>query len=390
MPGTTPLRRLRLGVDFHTFDGLFQGSRSHLLGLYAEVITRAPDIDFVFLVGDPDRLRAAHPSFASANVSIERTPHVNGALRLLWQLAACQRRLRLNLLHVQYRGPLLPAGPVAVTVHDTLFETHPQFFTSRFARFARVTGRRAVRLAALLFTVSDWSRGEMARLYGIAPDRIVVTPNAVVRTRFHPVPMYDATGDEHDPDGERVVRALGLEPGGYVLSVGRLEPRKNQANLVRAHALLPAPRLPLVLVGQRDFAHDEVFEEIARLGLQDEVRVLERVDDAALPALLRHARLFAYPSFAEGFGMPVVEAMASGVAVVTSDTTALAEVSQGAALTADPTDPAAIAAALRTLLADDGQRALRARAGVAAAGRYRWDVAADAFLGAVRAWWRAR
>lgn len=373
-------RRLRVGVDFHTFDGLFQGSRSHLLGLYGAAIPRAPDIDFVLLCGDPDRLRAAAPAFAAPNVRCEAMPHGGGLARLGWQLALAQRRHRLDLLHVQYRMPLLPAGACAVTIHDTLYETHPRFFTPGFVRMARLTGRLAARQAALLFTVSEFSKSEIARLYGVDPARIVVTPNAVDRARFRPI--VPAEGD----DGLAHVVAHGLVSGGYVCTVGRLEPRKNHVALLRAYALLPAPRPPLVVIGQRDFAHDEAFAEIARLGLQDDVRVLERVADDALPALLRHARVFAYPSFAEGFGMPVLEAMASGVAVVTSDTTALAEVAQGAALTADPEDPAAISSALGRLLADDAKRERLVRAGLAAAARYRWEDAAEAFVGAVRAW----
>ena len=364
-------RRPRIGVDFHTFDGLFQGSRSHLFGLYREAIAKAPAFDFVFFVGDPARLRSADPAFCAANVRCEAAPHGGGLARLGWQLRALQRHHGLDLLHVQYRGPLFPAGPLAVTVHDTLFETHPQFFGANFVRMARFTGRRAVRQAALLFTVSRFSRDEIARLYGIDPARIAITGNGVDTRRFHPA-----------PGGEAAVQALGLASGGYLCTVGRLEPRKNHGGLIRAYARLPQPRPPLVVIGQRDFSHDEAFAEVARLGLAAEVRFLERVDDDALPALLRHAKVFVYPSFAEGFGMPVLEAMASGVPVLTSNTTALAEVAQGAALTADPADPAAIAAGLQRLLDDPALRAQCVRDGLAVAATHRWSTAADALVAA--------
>ena len=106
----------RIGVDFHTFDGIYQGSRSHLLGLYGEAIALAPEFDFVFLLADPDRLRREQPAFSAPNVQLEAMPHRGGIVRLGWQLAAAQRRLRLDLLHVQYRLPLWPAGPCACTI----------------------------------------------------------------------------------------------------------------------------------------------------------------------------------------------------------------------------------------------------------------------------------
>jgi glycosyltransferase involved in cell wall biosynthesis len=382
---TTPIssltgrtRRPRIGVDFHTFDGLFQGSRSHLLGLYREAVRRAPEYDFVFFCADPARLREADPAFALHNVQCVAMAHASGLARLGWQLGWLRRRHRIDLLHVQYRMPLLPLGACAVTIHDTLFETHPQFFTAAFRRMARLTGRRSVKRAALLLTVSDFSRREIARLYGVDPLAITITGNGVDLSRFHPASVEG--GD--DARGAGLVRALGAEPGQYLITVGRLEPRKNHLNLVRAYASLAQPRPPLLIVGQRDFDHDPAFAEVQALGLAGEVRFLERVADAELPALLRHARLFVYPSFAEGFGMPVLEAMASGVPVVTSDTTALAEIAAGAALTAAPDDPQAIAAAIGRLLADGALRARLAARGLEAAAAHRWESSARSLLGA--------
>lgn len=379
-------RRPRIGVDFHTFDGLYQGSRSHLLGLYRDAVRRAPEYDFVFFCGDPARLREADPAFGMPNVLCVEMPHKSGLARLGWQLMLLQRKHRIDLLHVQYRMPLLAWGACAVTIHDTLFETHPQFFTKQFLRMARFTGRRSVRKAALLFTVSQFSLQEIARLYGVEPSAITITGNGVNLARFHPV---SAEGSD-DWNGADLVRALGAEPGQYLVTVGRLEPRKNHLNLVRAYARIAEPRPPLLIVGQRDFEHDEAFAEVEKLGLADEIKFLERVADAELPALVRHARVFVYPSYAEGFGMPVLEAMASGVPVVTSATTALVEVAAGAALTVDPADPQAIAGAIETLLYDASLRRKLAAQGLEVAARHRWDVAARNLLGAFRRFFAGR
>ncbi len=348
-------------MDFHTFDGVFQGSRSHLLGLFGEVISLAPELDFIFLLAEPERLVREHPQFALPNVRCVTLPRTPALVRLGWQLGAVQRRYRLNLLHMQYRLPLWPAGPCACTVHDTLFESHPEFFGKGFVRMARWTGRRAVRDAALLFTVSQYSRAELSRLYGVDPHCIAVTFNGVDRTRFFP-----------GTQGAEQVRALGLVPGGYLCTVGRLEPRKNHLTLVQAYARLTGPRPPLVVIGQRDFSHGPVFEAVRTLGLEGEVCFMESLEDAALPALIRHALLFVYPSFAEGFGMPVVEAMASGVAVITSRTTSLTEVAGDAALMVDPTRVNDLTRAMGTLLSDAARRNTLAQRGIMQAARFNW------------------
>ena len=390
---TTPIsslagqtRRPRIGVDFHTFDGFYQGSRSHLLGIYREAIRRAPEYDFVFFCAEPDKLREADPAFAMPNVHCVSMPHRGGLARLGWQLALLQRRHRIDLLHVQYRMPLVPWGACAVTIHDTLFETHPQFFDKGFLRMARFTGRRSVKKAALLMTVSEFSRREIARLYGVDPLRVTITGNGVNLTRFHPL---STTGGD-DWNGADLVRSLGATPGEYLIAVGRLEPRKNHLNLVRAYARMAEPRPQLLIVGQRDFEHDEAFAEVERLGLGKEITFLERVADAELPALVRHARVFVHPSFAEGFGMPVLEALASGVPVVTSNTTALVEVAAGAALAVAPDDPQAIADAIERLLHDATLRQRLGAQGLEVAARHRWDASAKHLLGAFRRFFAGR
>lgn len=366
-------RRPVLGVDFHVWDGIFQGSRSHLLGLYRAAIPLAPEIDFVFFLARPEALRLAHPEFAAPHVRLVRMPRRPGPWRLAWQLPWLRRRHGVDLLHMQYRLPLLAAGACACTIHDVLYETHPQFFTRFFVWHSRLTGRQAARAARLLFTVSATSRDEIMRLYGVERERVAITCNGVDFTRFRP-----------GPDGADAVSALGLQPGGYLLTLGRLEPRKNHVVLLRAYAQLPADAPPLVIVGQRDFHYGAVFDEIRHLQLGERVRVLEHVDDAALPAVLRHALLFVYPALAEGFGMPVAEAMASGVPVITSNTTSLPEVAGPGALLVDPTSPEQLMHAMARLLADAGLRAHLVQAGLQHVRQFDWQASAAVFVAALR------
>ncbi len=368
-----PARRPRLGVDFHTWDGIFQGSRSHILGLYREAIRLAPEIDFVFFLDDVAGLRNSHAEFNAPHVALVRMPHRAAPLRLGVQLPWLQWRHHIDLLHLQYRLPWLRSGACACTIHDLLFETHPQFFSRSFVWQSQLTFRHAARRAALLFAVSEFSRSELTRLYGVAPASIGLTYNGVDRQRFRP-----------GHDGAEAVRALGLEPGGYLLTVGRLEPRKNHLALIRAYAQLGADAPPLVIVGQRDFGCEPIFDAVAALGLQQRVHFLASVSDSALPAVMRHALLFVYPAFAEGFGMPVVEAMASGVPVVTSNTSALPEVGGNAALYADPHSSTELAARLAQVLADPALRARMREQGLDQVQRFDWAQSAQVLLQSAR------
>ncbi|MDZ7813021.1 MAG: glycosyltransferase family 1 protein [Ideonella sp.] len=166
--------------------------------------------------------------------------------------------------------------------------------------------------------------------------------------------------------------------------MGRLEPRKNHVTLLQAYARLADAAPPLVIVGQRDFHYGAVFDDIRRLQLGPRVKVLETVDDATLPAVLRHALLFVYPALAEGFGMPVPEAMASGVPVITANTTALPEVAGDAALLVPPDDDAGLAAALSEVLAPGPRAQAMRQAGLLQAARFSWEASAQTLLAGIR------
>lgn len=367
------LPRRRVGVDFHVWDGIFQGSRSHLLGLYRCAVRQAPEIDFVFFLDGVESLRASYAEFSLPNVTLVRMRHRPGVVRLALQLPWLQWRHRIDLMHVQYRLPPMAVGPCACTIHDVLFESHPQFFEPRFVWQSRLTSRAAVRRAAVLLTVSHFSRAELARIYGIDPLKVGVTFNAVDKARFYP-------GD----DGAATVRALGLEPGRYLLTVGRLEPRKNHLTLLEAYAQLQSAAPPLVIVGQRDFGYAPLFAAIHRHGLEARVRLIENASDADLPALMRNAQLFVYPAFAEGFGMPVLEALASGVPVITSNTTSLPEVAGSAAILVSPVSVEDVTSALKRVLADAALRASLGQAGVIQAAKFNWEGSAAVLLSSLR------
>lgn len=370
----TSTKRLRIGVDFHEWDGIFQGSRSHVLGIYREAIRNAPDVDFVFLLDQVESLRGAYSEFRQANVRLVRMPSCHGLLRLGWWLPWLCWRHGFDVLHTQYRVPFWRPVPVACTIHDVLFETYPQFFSPGFVKEVQLTYRLAARNARLLFTVSQFSRRDICRHYGVDENKIWVTYNGVDRSRFFP-----------GSAGENEVRALGLAPGRYILVVGRLEPRKNHLALIDAWVKMGSSAPPLVIVGQEDRNFPEVKRAIEQTAKANKVYLFQQLGDEMLPAVMRHARVFVYPAFAEGFGMPVAEAMASGVPVITSNTTSLPEVAGDGAMLFDPSNPADLLRAMKAAveLPEDERQALAQRA-LQQAARFDWAQSAQVLMQGLR------
>jgi glycosyltransferase involved in cell wall biosynthesis len=251
--------------------------------------------------------------------------------------------------------PVGPHGlPVVVTLHDVLFDELPGCYTPAMRRGLRTATRRLVRRATRLIVPSPRVRDALLAHHAVDPDTIDVVGHGVTGL----------------PAGEPA-REYGR---GYVLSVGTLEPRKNLARLLEAHARLDA-RVRLVVVGARGWLDDALVTD---LRTRPRVHWEGAVDDARLAALYRGAGVLAYPSLGEGFGLPVLEAMALGLPVVVGADTACADLAGDAGLAVDPRDVDALAAALQRILDDEAlARALGERGRVRAA-EHTWARAARA------------
>ena len=264
---------------------------------------------------------------------------------------------------------------MVATIHDLAFEHYPETFTRRGSWQLRLTVRRTARLAARILTVSEFSRQDLLRTYGLPEERVVVTWNGV-DSRFQPTP--------EPGEAERLASRYGLREG-YLLAVGSLQPRKNLPRLIRAYACLrrnqPQLTCPLVIAGRELWLTGEIYRELERElageRWRDDIIFTGYVPDEDLPALYRQARLLIYPSLFEGFGLPPVEAMACGVPVITSRTGSLPEVCGDAARLVDPESVESIAGAMLELLSDEaGCRQLVTR-GLAQARRFDWQATAE-------------
>jgi glycosyltransferase involved in cell wall biosynthesis len=358
--------RPRIGLDLHVVDGIFQGSRTHCLELFSRVVATTPECDFIALAAEPEKLLESNLGFRSPNVTLVRMPPAPAALRLLWQLPQLARRHGMDLLHSQYIAPPFSPCASAVTVHDILFETHPEYFDNLFVLRSRLLVSQAIRKSVVIFTVSDFSRRQISESFPINMNKVHIIHNGVDSERFFP-----------GTQGQEVVKKYGLESGGYFLTVGRLEPRKNHANLLRAWAKLSSPRPRLVIAGQPHFGYQEIFDLRQALRLTEDVAILENISDAELPAFYRNAKAFIFCSWAEGFGMPVLEAMASGVPVICSKTTALTEICADAALLISPENVEQFSEAILELNQDLEARQYLARRGLSRAQEFAWESSSE-------------
>lgn len=363
---------MRIGVDAHVLSGKYQGSRTYLLNLYRAVAREACVHQFVFF----GHWNGAQP-FGEAATYAEY-PSPARWRRLTYETDRLVRRWGLDAFHSTYIAPLRLSCRSILTVHDILFERVPQFFSWPFVLRSKILVRRSARLAAQVHTISEDSRTHIAATYGIPRERIRLVAAGIDTTRF--------AADGRARSVDAVARRFGVTD--YLLTVGRIEPRKNHVRLLEAYAEVKrrgVPLGPLLIVGQRDFGYAEVFRRLQALRLEPDVHVLESVDDADLADVYRAARLFVYPSLAEGFGIPVLEAMGCGTPVITSNRTALPEIAGDAAVLVDPERSDDLADAIAALLTDAAAARILAQKGPIQAGKYTWAAAARQYVEALDA-----
>jgi glycosyltransferase involved in cell wall biosynthesis len=368
-------RPARIALDCRYLGPRPSGIGECVAALVRHLPEPAPDVEFTFL---RNHLRQA-PLSGAANVRelVVRSP-ANGPVTLL-HLPLAVELAGIDLFHAP--ANILPGGlamPAITTVHDVMWLTHPHWCNPALwgrieRRFYGHGIRRALARSALVATVSEASR---IAIREIAPAARVEVTRSGVAEDFRPaVPDPATLARLGVPDARR-----------YVLVVGQGAPYKNHKGALRAFALAFASQsdMALVLVRRRGDTGPALERMASGLGLAGRVHFLETVARAELVQLYNGAAMLLHPSFIEGFGNPVAEAMACGCPVITSNCSAMPEVAGDAALLADPKDPGAIAAALRRVADDPALAAdLRAR-GLERAAALDWRAFAEANLALYR------
>ena len=278
---------------------------------------------------------------------------------------------RARLLHGPANAlPLFSAGlPGVVTLHDLAIYEHPEWFPPGQWLSVRVIVPRSARRARVVIVPSRATQKAAIARFGLDPQRCRVIPHGVEPGFFRPLA----------PEARTALFGELRLPERFILQVGTIQPRKNHVTSLRALAQLPEPeRIPLVLAGDFGWAFEPVVKTLRELGLESWVRFAGYVGPDRLPGLYQLATAVLFPSLDEGFGLPVLEAFASGVPVVASSAGALPEVARGAALECPPQDAGAFADALLRVTRDASLRERLIAAGRQRARLYTWEAAASA------------
>jgi glycosyltransferase involved in cell wall biosynthesis len=355
---------MRFAVDAHTIGCHLTGNEVYIRNLLNEFARLAPADEFIVYVAKPDAPAQVPASFETRSVS------ENPYKRLGFDLPLNVRRDRPSVLHVQYTGPVFCNVPLVVSVHDVSFLEYPQYFTRYRAQQLRLTVKRTVQRAAAVLTPSQFSRRCILRHYDLDENKVVAVPNAV-SAQFRPIDRQVAAGT--------IERKFNLR-GPFVLMVGDLQPRKNHLGLLKAfeEVLRAHPQLThdLVFVGKETWYSKELHRAVERSSVRGRVHFTGFVEDTDLVHFYGACDLFAFPSFYEGFGLPILEAMACGRAVVCSNTTAMPEVANACGILFDPHSTSEMARAISDVLLDQELRVRLERLGMHRASLFSWEKAA--------------
>jgi glycosyltransferase involved in cell wall biosynthesis len=362
---------MNIGIDAHMLGHNETGNETYILELARALAKRDSGDTFILYLESPDALP---PEIATASqVRVVRYIARSGVRRLLWELPQRAAQDRLDVLHLSYNAPpRMPAScALVVTIHDISFEHFPEFFSPQLRAFLKFSVPRSAHAAHQVITDTEDAKNHLMQTYGLAGEKITVTHYAA-GAQFRRI---------EDPALLEGVRAKYNTGEPFILAVGNLQPRKNWTRLIRSFLQAKrAARLPhkLVIVGQRLWRDAAILE--AAHDDPDAVILTGYVPAEDLPLLYNAAQMFAYPSLYEGFGLPVVEAMACGTPVITSNVSCMPEIAGDAALLVNPYHEAEIAAALVRLASDAEYRAELGALGLARARAFAWERTAQQTL----------
>jgi glycosyltransferase involved in cell wall biosynthesis len=368
------LRRVGLNLLF-LVPGETGGSEVYARNLIPKLAEQRPELELVAFV-NREGAGISLPGVEVVPVDVSGRGRARRVIAERRRLPRLVREHGIQLLHsLGTSAPSRPGAVNVVTILDVIYARHPEAHTRPMRMGMRVLVPRAARSADRVITISQAAAAEIAELLGVARDRIDVT-------YLGGRPPGQAT-----PEAE-LRSHLGLGEAPLVLSVSARRPHKNLPRLLDAFARLRAePEPVLVLPGYATPFEDDIKAEARRLGIADRVRFLSWTEDPDLEGLYAAAICFVFPSLAEGFGLPVLEAMQRGVPVACSNASSLPEVAGDAAVYFDPLDTGEIAAAIGELLSSPDRREQLVEAGRAQAAKFSWERTARETLASYgRAW----
>jgi glycosyltransferase involved in cell wall biosynthesis len=377
---TVATRPLRIAIDYTSAINQNAGIGRFVRNLIGAVVANDPTDAFLLLHAAPNPGR--EPTYpTAANVSHRALRISERWTNIIWHrlqvpLPADWLTGPVDLFHSpDFVLPPVRAARSILTVHDLAFLLYPECADARLRAYLEKTVPRSVQRADYVVADSENTRNDVICLLGVPPDRVTVVPGGVDPV-FRPVT---------DPARLTALRQmLGIDPvTPYILFIGVIEPRKNLMGLIEAFDVLKSRRpLPhkLVVAGRRGWLSEATMERADRSQYRDEIIFPGYIPESELPTLYSAAEAFAFPSHYEGFGLPVLEAMACGTPVVASRASSLPEIVGDAGMQVDPDDSERLASALELLALNPEMRADFRERGIARAATFTWDAAARVML----------
>jgi glycosyltransferase involved in cell wall biosynthesis len=354
---------VNIGIDSHSAEREGEGNATYCQGLIPALVGNNTRDRFAFFAANP-----AHPFYRTfdgqRSLQVVRVAQGAGMVRLAFALGRAAAQARVDCLHVQYFPPFGYSGPLVVTVHDLGFLHVPDTFPRGLRQALRILVPQSLARASRIITDSEFCRRDIAKRYGVEPERITAIPLAAP-ARLRPLPLDDTL---------KVLSRYRLRPG-FVFALGRLNRRKNLGRLIRACLLLRTSGTvdpQLVIAGKPDFGAEEVIAQTRCLSERTMARWVGLLPDEDLPAFYSGAAAFVYPSLFEGFGLPILEAMACGTPVIASSRASMPELVGDAGLLVDPEDVEALAAAMARVLLDRAVAAELGRRSLERSRGYSW------------------
>ena len=369
------VRCMRFSVDAHAIGRHLTGNEVYVRNLLQGFAALDQSSEFIAYLSYGQQAHGRRGVDAAVPERFTRRfVSANAFKRLGLDLSRRLAEDRPDLVHVQYTAPLACPAPIVVSVHDISFLEHPEYFPWLRAAQLRITVKRTIARAARVITPSEFSRRRLLDAYQPDPAKVSVVPIATSPT-FRPI--------ARDAAFQWVAKRFQIRKP-FILTVGDLQPRKNQIGLIRAFEELVAanPQLPhrLVIVGKATWFADRVRDAARASRAADRIDFTGFVNDDELLQLYNACDLMVFPSFYEGFGLPILEAMACGRAVACSKTSSMPEVANAAALLFDPEKRDEIVRAMRDLLVDSELRSRMERLGLQRASLFTWERTAQKTL----------
>lgn len=358
--------RPRIGIDAHMVGARETGNETYVLNLLQSLPQVDADRRFEYKVITLDPNEALKRLDNRTDFEFVQVKPAQSLIRIPISMPLLAIRDRLALLHSTYVVPPFCPCPTVVTVHDITFQLYPQYFRARVRLILSLLVPFSMRRADMVITVSNSAKQDIVTRYNIPEEKIVVTHEAAA-------PHFRVLQDRNSL--AEVKARYGIDKD-FFLAVGNLQPRKNIRRLVEAYGHLPASvrsRYQLVIVGQALWKHSDVYEAVAERHMQPNVTFTGYVPDEDLVLLYNAATLFVYPSLYEGFGLPVLEAMASGTPVVTSCVSSLPEVAGEAAILVNPTDVNEIMSAMTAVVSNPDLARRLSEHGLRRAASFSWE-----------------